>query len=156
MSICLVDTSVFCEILGVPGRCSEQGDHAAELREKLQGGERLLLPMATILEAGNHIGHVSGGQQRREVAERFVERVQKAIQGESPFTPTPFVDQEVLAAWLDEFPDWAMRGDGKGKGSGLGDLTIKAEWERQCELHPRRRVYVWSKDLHLRAYDRGP
>jgi len=53
-------------------------------------------------------------------------------------------------AWLDEFPDSAMRG------VSIGDLTIIKEYERQCELHPTRRVLIWSLDDDLQGYDRAP
>lgn len=52
--------------------------------------------------------------------------------------------------WLDEFPNWAIQG------SGLGDLSINQDWERQCELKRGRRVYIWSSDDHLSSFDRGP
>jgi len=38
--------------------------------------------------------------------------------------------------------------------TGLADLTIIKEFERQCELHRLHRVFVWSCDHHLQGYDR--
>lgn len=156
MSICLIDTTIFCEVLEVPRMCSEpRGAFLATLKRKIEDGETLLLPMATILETGNHIGQNGDGQKRREAAQRFADMVTKAIEGKIPFTPTPFFDAEALSAWLSEFPDWATRNDAKGKGGGLGDSSIRKEWSRQRELHPNRRVYVWSNDIHLSALDSG-
>jgi hypothetical protein len=153
VSICLVDTTIFCEVLEVPHMCSDHKGVLSMLRSKIKNSETLLLPMATILETGNHIGQNGDGNKRRQAAQRFTDMVTKAIQGTIPFTPTPFFDAEVLSTWLSEFPDWAMRNDAKGKGSGLGDLSIQKEWVHQCDLHPNRRVYVWSKDVHLSALD---
>ncbi|HBQ11999.1 MAG TPA: hypothetical protein DEF51_12910 [Myxococcales bacterium] len=149
VTIALVDTSVFCELLPVPGMDSDRARLSAALKEKIEEREHLLLPMATILETGNHIGQHGDGQKRRETAKLFVDWVNKAVEGTSPFAATSFVNANELKSWLDEFPDWANRG------SGLGDLSIVKEWERQCALHPQRRVYVWSKDAHLQALDRG-
>lgn len=149
MTIALVDTSVFCELLPVPGMDSDRASLSAALKAKIEAREHLLLPMATILETGNHIGQHGNGQQRRETARVFVDQVNRVVDGTSPFVATSFVDASELKRWLDEFPDWANRG------SGLGDLSIMKEWERQCALHPQRRVYVWSKDAHLQALDRG-
>jgi hypothetical protein len=127
-----------------------------EFKQRAQAYETFLLPMTAILETGNHIGQNGDGSKRRKAARRFIETVRQAIQGTNPFTPTPFVTPEALVQWLGEFEDWAMRVDARGKGSGLGDLSIYQEWLFQCERHPRRRVYVWSKDAHLSGYDRGP
>ncbi len=154
-AVCLVDTSVFCELVGVPYMCDDQGALVAELERKLESDEALLLPMATILETGNHIGQNGDGRLRFQTARRFAHQVQLALTGASPFTATPMLEPELLREWLLEFPDWAKRSDGRGKGSGLGDLTIYAEWERQRDRNPGRRVYVWSKDLHLASLDSG-
>ena len=129
----------------------------AEFKRKVEQGESLLLPTTAILETGNHVGQCSSdGGLRRKVAEVFVATVTEALDGRLPFTPTPFDDAAKLKSWLSEFPDWVARTDSKGKGSGLGDLSIRQEWKHQCELNQGRRVYIWSKDKHLSSYDRAP
>jgi len=150
VSICLVDTSILCEILRVPNRCGNHRDVYAQMERKLKK-ETFLLPVSAIIETGNHIGQNGDGRQRRSTAENFVRFVQQALRGLSPFTPTPlFREPESLLEWLEEFPGWA------GSGSGLADLTILKEWQRQCSLHPSRRVYIWSTDGHLSSYMREP
>jgi hypothetical protein len=124
------------------------------MEQKIARKERLILPVSAIIETGNHIGQNGDGHQRRTTAENFVELIQQAIREETPFTTTPFLKREDLEEWLADFPDWAMRTDDKGKGSGLADLTIVKEWERQRALNPGRRVYIWSTDRHLSSYDR--
>ncbi len=156
MSICLVDTSAFCELLAVPQMDARHGEMVALLKSKLEARETLLLPMVTILETGNHIGQHGDGRQRRQAAERFTAQVRMALQGQSPFVPTRLLNRETLLEWLEEFPDWAMRSDSRGKGSGLGDLAIVKDFEYQCALHRARRVYIWSLDEHLAGYDRPP
>ena len=156
MSVGLIDTSIFCELLGVPGKSGQVGEIRAALRTKIGAGEVLLLPMTTIIETGNLIGQCStDGGMRRSHAIKFVELVKKAIDGEAPFVPTQFPDSTDIRRWLDEFPAWTMR-TVRGKGSGFGDLTIKEEWERQCLLNQARRVYIWSLDDQLTPYDRSP
>ncbi len=149
MSICLIDTSVFVEVLAVFGRSARQKAIRGQLEQKLEDGESLFLPMATILETGNHIAHNGDGTQRRKVANRFVEQVKLALEGRSPFTPMVFPKQDSIRHWLAMFPDFAMRGQG------LGDLSIVQDWERMRTQHSLRRVYIWSLDQHLSAYDRG-
>lgn len=148
MTICIVDTSVFCNILDVKG-CNQQKDQAfEELRGFLENAYTLLLPFAAVYETGNHIAHIGDGGRRRQVADRFVEEVRKAVNGISPWTTTPIPDQQTTLCWLDEFPDRAMQG------ISLADLSIIKEYEKQCELHRMRRVFIWSYDGDLNGYDR--
>lgn len=148
-AICLVDTSIFVEVLNVPGKASRHATILEQLTSRVeQEREELFLPMATILETGNHIGQNGDGRQRRACAQRFVKQVKLALEGRSPFKPISFLRAEQLQAWLDEFPDHA------GRGSGLGDLSILQDWRRLCEQNPHRRVYIWSLDEHLGGYDR--
>jgi len=149
-AICLIDTSIFLEILNVPQKASQHQFIVEELGNKIKAGESLFLPMATILETGNHIAQNGDGNQRRTCAETFVNQVTQAIAGKSPFTPINFLKQEDLQEWLKEFPDAAMRG------SGLGDLSIIHDWRRFCAQNPARRVYIWSLDVHLKNYDQQP
>jgi hypothetical protein len=152
MTIALEDTSVFCEIVPVPGRSQHRDATLDQFEAYIREEVTLLLPIATILETGNHIGHIDDGHVRRRTAERFVALVQPAlgnVAGPAPWTvPDPLLDPEDLQRYLDEFPDCAMRG------LGLGDLSILKEFERQCELNQAHRVFIWSLDDHLAAYDR--
>ena len=150
-AVCIVDTSVFCEILDIPHMATDRGrEFRSALTAKVKADETLLLPMTTILETGNHIGQNGNGAQRRAAASRFVTQVTLALRGETPFTPTPLLNEEALLEMLGKFPDWAM------KEKGFGDLTIVEEWISLCEAFPTRRVYIWSKDGDFDGYDREP
>lgn len=149
-AICLLDTSVFVEILRVPKMCSSHDKVLDDMESKIIDGEGLLLPMATIFETGNHISQNGDGNQRRACAEQFVQQVTLAIDGESPFTPINFVEAEDMRTWLSKFPDAAIQE------MGLGDLSIIDDWERQRDRHQGRRVYIWSLDNHLQGYDTNP
>jgi hypothetical protein len=154
-AICIVDMSVLCEVLEVPTKSNEHKSYWKAWEERINAQERLLLPMATLFETGNHIGQNGTDKERRRTAAEFIRWVKQGIQGTAPFTTTPFVTPEALIEWLEEFEEWVGKSDRKGKGSGLGDLSIQREWKRQCAIHPRGRVYVWSKDWHLSACDRA-
>ncbi len=149
-AIRIVDTSVFCNILEVPGRCQNKNDTLRSLAKFLDQGDKLLLPMAAVYETGNHIAQEASGRQRRRVADRFAKQVERAIDGETPFSPTQIHDTEEVREWLSGFPDDAMRG------IGIGDRSIITVWEQQCDLNPSRRVLIWSYDDDLRAYNRAP
>lgn len=149
-AVCLLDTSIFVEILNVPVKSRQHAEILRQLADRIRAAETLFLPMATILETGNHIGQNGDGGARRACATRFAQQVEAALKGSSPFRPISFLQAEDMAQWLNEFPDHASRG------SGLGDLSIVHDWQRLCTLNRGRRVYIWSLDGHLAAYDRAP
>lgn len=149
-AIVLVDTSIFCEILGIPKKSAAHTAVLAELERRVLDDEWMLLPLATILETGNHVAQNGDGNLRRVMATRFVEQVTAALAGRSPFQPTAPLELDDLQQWLAEFPDYAIRE------IGLGDVSIIKEWERQRSLHPMRRVLIWSLDSDLFGYDTGP
>ncbi len=152
MNIWLLDTSILCELLQVPNCSDRHREISDEIKRKIERRDTLLLPMTSIFETGNLIGQNGKGTQRRQAAQRFVQLVRQAIQGEAPFRPTPFFESEQVLAWLEQFPDWVKRTDSRGRGSGFGDLSIVQEWERQRQLNPGRPVRIWSLDEHLQSY----
>src|SRR5690606_28141753 len=77
--VVLIDTSVFCEILAVPGLASRPREILDQLEAGADEAWTYLLPWATVLETGNHVGQVSDGRLRRAVAERFVEAVRRSL-----------------------------------------------------------------------------
>ena len=80
-AICLIDTSIFLEILDVPRKATRSEQVIQELKGKIENDEILFLPMATILETGNHIAQNGDGDQRRACALKFVSLVQNAMDG---------------------------------------------------------------------------
>ena len=148
-SVCIVDTSVFCNLLRVPNRSQDAERADEELTSHIRNGDTLLLPMAAIYETGNHIAQNGDGRQRRAAAKRFAVQVLQALEGESPFSLTQIHEADEVRRWLDAFPDHAMRG------LGLGDLSTIKVYEQQGALNRARRVFIWSYDEHLRAYDRA-
>jgi len=150
MSISIVDSSVFCNILEVPNRCQHRDQVFEQLESLIEEGATLLLPLATIYETGNHISRNGDGRQRRETAEQFRAQVDLALRGENPFTPTDINEEEEIRRWLTQFPEFAERG------VEFGDMSIVEAFHKQCERHPSRRVFVWAIDSDLSNYDREP
>lgn len=144
----LIDTTIMCNYLDVPGRNQSHAEVVVEMKELTENGAVLLLPMATVIETGNHIAHVSDGGSRRKTAEKFVKAVLDAIDGKAPWTPTPMFEIDALKKWLPQFPDSAMRE------VGLGDFSIIQDYHRQCKLNPDLEIRIWTLDDHLSAYVR--
>ncbi len=150
--VVLIDTSVFCELLAVPGLAGNLPLAEAEALfvEGWKEGWVFLLPWATVLETGNHIGQVGYGPARAEAAQRFADSVLMSLDHTAPWSPSTPLDAPHMERLLGRFPEWALHME-----SGLGDLSIVQEWERQTALNPRRRVWIWSLDKHLKSYDSG-
>lgn len=148
MSICIVDTSVFCNILNVPNRNQNREAVYEELKQRVANEDTLLLPLATIYETGNHIAQNGNGHERRKAAQRFVEQVDLALKGDTPFTPTDINEEDEIRSWLGNFPDFAMQG------VGFGDVSIIEAFNKQKRLHQARRVFIWTLDEDMSAYDR--
>ncbi len=78
-SVCLIDTSIFLNLLDVPYCNESRSEIAKDFLTFTEAGCTFLLPMATILETGNHIAQNGDGNLRRETAMRFVDAVKGAL-----------------------------------------------------------------------------
>ena len=149
-AVAIVDTSIFCNVLDIPHMNSDRLQVMKRLGALIQENTNLLLPMAAVYETGNHIAQLSDGGNRRRFAELFVKEVKKAIIGEAPWQVMQLPNIEEVGEWLSIFPDSAMQG------AGMGDLSIKKEWEKMIKRTPNRRVFVWSLDSDLQGLDHLP
>lgn len=155
-AIILIDTSVYLNVLDVPGWNQDRGAVLAEFGRKIARGDHFLLPMATIWETGNHIADLASGARRREYALKLVEEVQKAVSGTAPYRATHFPERDEFLVWIQEFPDYAMRNKSATKtneGVSLADLSIIKEWERTRRIHSMSPVAIWSLDSDLAGYN---
>lgn len=156
--IVLLDTSVYLNVLDVPGRNQQREEVFNIFEARARSGDHFLLPMATIWETGNHISRLNTGALRRQYALQLSAGVQAALNGDAPFRTTYFPDSRVFAQWLNDFPDYAQRNKSPAKtteGVSLSDLSIIQEWEQTRERHSMSRVLIWSLDSDLAAYDTG-
>ena len=142
--ICILDSSILLELLQVPGKSQDAQGIQAEFRRRAEDGAQFIVPLAAIIETGNHIGQAD--RDRYRVAGRFRRLVMSSLDGSAPFVVHPFPDPEAWRAMMERFAEWASRG------SGLGDLTILRTFEYHRQRFPQRSVEIWSKDEHLSAY----
>ncbi|MDF5733562.1 MAG: hypothetical protein PUP92_37695 [Rhizonema sp. PD38] len=70
-SICLIDTSIFLELLNVPNYNQHRASVLEDFQTYAQAGCTFLLPMATILETGNHIAQNGDGVWAKENRHTF-------------------------------------------------------------------------------------
>jgi hypothetical protein len=153
-SICLIDTSIFLGMLNVPHYNQHTKSVLEDFETYLKAGCTFLLPMATILETGNHIAQNGDGTMRRETAQRFVELVEAAFTGKAPWTPTQFFETAEILEWINQFPDMAGKNKAPDKleGTSFGDLSIIQEYHKACNKFSMSDVFIWSLDSDLQNY----
>lgn len=158
-SICIIDTSVFVNLLNVPGKNQDKDTVAASFAEYAESGATFILPMATIIETGNHIAQNGDGGTRRKTAQRFCTAVKGAFSGKAPYQPSEFPNSAELLTWLDNFPDHTGRNKSPQKtneGTSFGDLSIIEEFNKCVSRFATREVFIWSLDSDLSCYHQQP
>ena len=149
MTVVIVDTSIFMNVLNVRGFNQHRNAVIVDFKQRIDRNESLILPLAAIIEAGNHIAQLHGNW-RRHFAQHFTRQVAMMIDGEAPWVAARSIEAADLRRWINEFADHAMRG------LGIADVSIIDEYERQCALNPQRIVEIWALDQHLAGYRREP
>jgi hypothetical protein len=152
--VLVIDTCVLCVWLDVPGMDScgpdyDRWDKArveAKIAEEIEAKTTFVLPLASIIETGNHIVH--SRQYRKERAEALAELIRKSAEEETPWAA--FSDQSIL--WTQEklkglAESWPALADQK---LSLGDATIKDVAEFYAQIGTS--VEILTGDQGLKAY----
>lgn len=158
-SVCLIDTSVFLNLLNVPNRNQEREQVIQDYTDYADNECTFILPMATILETGNHIAQNGDGGTRRETAQRFCDAVIGAFNGDAPYKPIEFPSTHEIATWLGEFPNEAGKNKSAtklGEGTSLGDLSIIKDFEKCRAKFSMSEIFIWSLDDDLKQYHHKP
>jgi hypothetical protein len=153
--ILIIDTSILCVWLDVPGMetCGPDADRwdkqlvNEKLAEELEKKTTFVLPMASIIETGNHISQAS--HSRKERGEALADLMRKSADEESPWAA--FSDQSILwsaeklKALADTWPNLAAQK------LSLGDATIKDVAGHYAQLGYA--VEILTGDQGLKAYE---
>ncbi|MBV8887098.1 MAG: hypothetical protein JO235_24320, partial [Chroococcidiopsidaceae cyanobacterium CP_BM_RX_35] len=110
-------------------------------------GTTLVLPLATIIETGNHIAQ--SGSRRYELAQALANLMELAADRQTPWAA--FTDQSVL--WEAEGLKTLARewGQMAAQGMSIGDATIKRVAEHYLRLGCR--VEILTGDAGLKSYE---
>ncbi|UZE97627.1 hypothetical protein [Alkalimarinus alittae] len=157
--ICLIDTSIFLNLLNVPGRNQDKEDVVSDFKDYAEMEVTFILPMATILETGNHIAQNGDGGTRRTTAERFCLAVEGAFNGQAPYQPSEFPNSSEVLTWLSQFPDHAGQNKSSAKtteGTSFGDLSIIKEYEKCLNKFGMSEIFIWSLDSDLSQFHHKP
>ncbi len=152
--VLIIDTSVLCCWLRVPGKdtagpIEDQWDFersARVLKEAEDEGATLVLPLAVLIETGNHIAQCNG--DRYALAGQLAQLLTDAVNGVNPWVPFAGQDElwgperllRLAAAW----PQLAVGG------ISIADATIKDVAEFYAESGVQ--VEIVTGDEGLRAY----
>ena len=152
MSVTFIDSSVLCELLEVPGKSQRHDAVRAELARREQAGEQFVIPIAAVIETGNHIAQA--GSDRRRAAQRLVDLIDRVRTSDAPFV----LD---VIGWDDSFLMELCAGNSTGQtlvdlaGSGImgaGDVAILVQRDRFRRRSAFADVRIWSLDEHLSAH----
>jgi hypothetical protein len=149
MNIRFIDTSIMTNLLKIPFRCENAQEVSVEFETAIRADERLVLPLATIIETGNHIAHINDGNIRRKIANNFSDFIRASLDNESPWFYDSFeLSKEDLLYIADNLPQKAMAQ------IGLGDISIIRQYENFKEKNGAiGKIMIWSVDGHLKMYN---
>lgn len=149
-----VDTSILLEILNVPGKSQAHAAVHDELMRLAEAGVQLVLPIATIIETGNHIVQVADGNARRRCAAAFCALLEATAEGGLPWVLHSVAWDERMLRLLCEGPGQvgSFVELAAAAALGTGDLAIIAESELYATRTANVDVRVWTHDETLHAY----
>jgi hypothetical protein len=150
--VTLIDTSVLCELLRVPGKCQQPDAVEKEFISRAEAGERFVIPITAVIETGNHISQASG--DRRRAAESLSRLLEQARSSTTPFVLN-------ATSWDESFIADLCSGDGTAQsfvdllGNGLmgaGDIAILVERDQFKARSALATVGIWTLESVLSAY----
>lgn len=153
--VLIIDTSVLCVWLDVPGMetCGPDAHRwdkqrvDIKLAEEFEKQTTFVLPLASLIETGNHISQA--GHSRRERGEALADLMRKSADEESPWAAfshqSALWSAEKLKALADSWPDLAAQK------LSLGDATIKDVAKYYGQLGYT--VEILTGDQELKAYE---
>ena len=153
--VLILDTSVLCCWLRIPGKeiagpDDDRWDHgriATLLETEEARGSTFVLPLASVIESGNHIAQCAG--DRYALANMVGQHLQAAANSASPWAAfsdqAALWEQRSLIGLAEEWPPLAAAG------MTIGDATIKAvaEYYAQASIE----VQILTGDMGLKAYE---
>ena len=155
--VLILDTSILCVWLDVPGMetCGSDSDRwdrdrvDQKISEEIAAKTTFVLPMATLIETGNHIAQAS--HSRWERANALAEIIRKSAQDLEPWAAfsrqSDLWSSEGLEKLADSWPTLASQC------ISIGDATIKDVAEYYAKLTKVVEVEILTGDEGLKSYE---
>ena len=150
-AVVFVDTSVIVRLIGIDGE-QLASDVAAEFDRRRAAGQRFVLPVTALVEAGNRV--VQQSSDRR----RFAERLRQVIEEANGPHPPWILHQ---AALDQQFAEELLAGNSTGSNLvtllgdgrlGTGDVAILVERDQFRRKTAHASLEVWTLDSELSAH----
>lgn len=150
-AVVFVDTSVIVRLIGVDGE-QLAAEVAAEFDRRREAGQRFVLTVTALVEAGNRVA------QQPTDRRRFADRLRQVIEEASGPNPPwilhqPTLDQqfaeELLAGNSTGSDLVTLLGDGR---LGTGDVAILVERDQFKRKTAHASLEVWTLDSELSAH----
>lgn len=150
-SVVFVDTSIIVRLIGMMGPAKAE-EIDTEFRRRREAGQRFVLPVTALIEAGNLVERQSNN--RRVHAARLHSLIEAASRPDPPW-----IVREVSLG--QEFVDELLAGDSTGSDLvalladgrlGTGDVALLVERDQYKRQTAHERVEVWTLDAELSAH----
>ena len=153
--VLILDTSILCVWLQVPGKetCGPNDNRWTydKVKEKIdfeiKNGTTLILPLASIIETGNHIAQARG--DKHDIVNSFVEHIENALDGTVPWAAfteqSQLIGNDALKHTLSRWKHTAL------SGQSLGDALIVAVANYYSKY--RIPVEIFTGDEGLKAFE---
>ena len=153
MRIVFIDTSIFCNMVPVPGRDQHREEVLEEYQARLARGDKMILPITAVIESGNFIAQIADGAVRRTTAGKFSAVLSLIAKGRAPWVLNS-------VTWDGQFISDLVDGGGSGASLidhavarvGTGDLCILCERVQYVRRSKLDAVEIWTKDAGLAAH----
>lgn len=151
--VVFIDSSVLLRVLNVPGNTSKEEHEldVAQFSAYVAAGDQLVLPLTTVIETGNAIARVSGGDRHRCIV-TFVTFLRGSVANQRPWIASGLASTSaLLSRMLDDGTIHLV--DLMDSGVGTGDAAIIAEVADLRERVPSATpIVIWTHDMGLKAY----
>lgn len=158
--VIILDTSILCVWLGIPGmdKIEKKGNGIidrqfvdASLKQEIANGARIVLPLASVIECGNHITHIKGKDPKAYI-DMFADFIIKSIEGTEPWdiftNQTELFDEKRFKELVEKWRELAI------SDISMGDASII----QVAELYDSRNftAEIFTGDDGLKAYQPAP
>ncbi|MBR4647496.1 MAG: hypothetical protein IKO75_10330 [Bacteroidales bacterium] len=152
--ILIIDTSIMCVWLKVPGKETTGKNNeytydivARHIEEERGRGTKLVLPIATIIETGNHIAHANGNKEHS--IEELSSMIISSAKGENPWIAIDMQhslwDVDNLSALMEEWKKTVI-----SEKQSIGDAAIV---QIAKQFAPTCEVEIFTGDGGLKNYE---
>lgn len=158
--VIILDTSILCVWLAIPGmdKIEKRGEPAIlhddveeKINREIAEGARIVLPLASVIECGNHITQIKHADPKTYI-DQFAEFILKSIDGLEPWdiftNQTNLFDKENFKKLVDRWKELSM------SGISMGDASIIQVAEHYSDKNFTAEIY--TGDSGLKAYQPAP